>query len=115
LARFFVAGGGRWALPRWVSWPVGWVRSVGGDGAATPLAEVGDAVHALVDGRVDAEGGLDAVPARRVATAAHRVHALTLRWDRPGARAAVVAARPLPPRLRRRRLLFVSVPCNTEI
>jgi hypothetical protein len=85
---------------------------VGGDGVAAPLAEVGDAVHALVDRRVDAEGGPDAVPARRVAPAARRVHAPALRRDRLGAPAAVVAARPLPPRLprlNRRRLLFASL------
>ena len=70
------------------------VVSARGDGAAAPLAEVGDAVHALVDGWVDAKGRPDAVLARRVAPAARRVHALALRRDRLGAPAAVVAARP---------------------
>jgi hypothetical protein len=82
---------------------------VDGDGVASPLAEVGDAVHALVDRRVDAEGGPDAVPARRMAPAARRVHAPALRRDRLGAPAAVVAARPLSSRLHRRRLLFASL------
>lgn len=90
-------------------------RSVGGDGAAAPLAEVGDAVHALVHGRVHGEGGLDAVPARRVAPAGRRVHAPALRRVRLGAPPAAVAARPrAPPRLRRRRrrrlLSLSSVP-----
>jgi hypothetical protein len=100
----------------------GWlgIGSVGGDGVAAPLAEVFDAVHALVDGRVDAEGGPDALPARRVATAGRGVHALALRRDRLGAPAAVVAARPLPLRLLgRRHLLIISVssavPCNQQI
>jgi len=65
----------------------------GGRGAAA-LAEVGDAVHALVHRRVGAETGLDAVPARRVAPAGHRVQALAPPRLRLGAPAAAVAARP---------------------
>ena len=100
-----------WAVGQLVGCP-GRSRSVGGDGAAAPLAEVGDAVHALVHGRVHGEGGPDAVPARRVAPDGRRVHAPALRRVRLGAPAAAVAARPrAPPRLRRRRsrrLLFLS-------
>lgn len=66
----------------------------GGGGAASALAEVGDAVHAVVDRRVDAEAGLDAALARRVAAAGRRVHALAPWRDRLGAPAAAVAARP---------------------
>lgn len=90
-------------------WSAG--RSVGGDGAAAPLAEVGDAVHALVHGRVHGERGLDAVPARRVAPAGRRVHAPALRRVRLGAPPAAVAARPrAPPRLRRRRRRRLLLP-----
>jgi hypothetical protein len=75
-------------------------RSVGGGGGggAAAGAEVGDAVHALVHRRVGAEAGLDAVLARRVAPAGHRVQAPALRRDRLGAPAAVFAARPCPRR-----------------
>jgi len=70
-------------------------RSVRGGGrGAAALAEVGDAVHALVHRRVGAETGLDAVPARRVAPAGHRVQALAPPRLRLGAPAAAVAARP---------------------
>lgn len=75
--------------------------SVGGGGGgrgAAALAEVGDAVHALVHRRVGAEAGLDAVPAGRVAAAGHRVQALAPRRVRLGAAAAAVAARPRPRR-----------------
>lgn len=73
-------------------------RSVGGGGGAAAVAEVGDAVHALVHRRIGAEAGLDAVLAGRVAPAGHRVQALAQRRDRLGAPAAVVAARPCPRR-----------------
>jgi hypothetical protein len=63
--RFVVdAGGRRWACQLVPGWSAGLVD---GDGVASPLAEDFDAIHALADGRVDAEGGPDAISARRVA------------------------------------------------
>jgi hypothetical protein len=77
------------------------------------LAEVGDAVGAAEDVAAAVDGGLDAVPARRVAPAGGLVRAQALRREGPGARAAGVAARPRA-RLRGLRALPDPAPCSTD-
>ena len=90
-------------------------RSVRGGGrGAAALAEVGDAVHALVHRRVGAEAGLDAVPARRVAPALPKIEAIALWRERQEAQAAFVAARPSLVRILLGECSSLLLPCCGE-